>query len=125
MNFCNLSGQFWRRSFRAIWYRVEPGYNDIGLHDTSPTESDIPCYVLINTSLVTITLDSSVITTQIFCSFHDIVTEFDLINFKHQQVAYIKKNVYISLYFTYFNQDATCCDSNILTPQIASYFIHF
>jgi hypothetical protein len=30
-----------------IWNTVEPGYNDIGLHDTSPITSDIQWYQLI------------------------------------------------------------------------------
>jgi hypothetical protein len=41
--------------------KVEPGYNDIGLCDTSPIASDILCT---NSSLLSITLYSSVTTTQ-------------------------------------------------------------
>jgi hypothetical protein len=42
----------------------EPGYNDIGLYDTSSIASNI--VVLINCTLLTVTLYSSVITTLVY-----------------------------------------------------------
>jgi hypothetical protein len=52
------------RFFNDLWplLWVEPGYNDIVLCDTSSVASDIA--VPINSSLLTITLHSSVMTTQ-------------------------------------------------------------
>jgi hypothetical protein len=44
---------------------LKPGYNDNGLYDTSPIASDIPA-VPINSSLLTITLHSPVITTSVY-----------------------------------------------------------
>jgi hypothetical protein len=43
---------------------VEPGYNDIGLYDTSPIASEI--VVPINSSLLNITLQYSVIITLVY-----------------------------------------------------------
>jgi hypothetical protein len=39
-------GQKWQ-PYQALYYTVEPGYNDIGLYDTSPIASDILLYQLI------------------------------------------------------------------------------
>ena len=38
LHFFKLSGHFPRRSFRAVRYTIEPGYNDIGIHYPSPKE---------------------------------------------------------------------------------------
>jgi hypothetical protein len=53
-----------RSSRIKIQYTVEPGYNDIGLYDTSSIASDID--VPINSSLLTVTLYFSVITTLVY-----------------------------------------------------------
>jgi hypothetical protein len=45
-------------------YTVKPGYNDFALYDTSSIASDI--VIPINSSLLTITLYSSVITTLVY-----------------------------------------------------------
>jgi hypothetical protein len=50
-------------SLRSDIITVEPGYNDVGLCDTPSIATGILWYYVINSSLLTITLDFSVRTT--------------------------------------------------------------
>jgi hypothetical protein len=70
------------RSFEVSIATVGPRYNDVGVYDISPIESDVLWY---EQFVLTITLYSSVITTfvyndTVFSPFHNVITELDSIS---------------------------------------------